>query len=222
MRVEGLRLEFRVELDADEPGVVRPFDDLGQSAVGAHAREQQPALLQRRAVVDIDLVAVAVALADVGRAVDGGDMAVAGQRRFVGAQPHGAAEVAVLATLLEALPAHPLGDEADDRLLGLAELGRARAPQPCGVPGAFDAGHLHAEADAEEGHAALAGELDGCDLAFEPRSPKPPGTRMPWSGSSWAGMSASGCSNNSASSQEILTLTRLAMPPWTSASVSDL
>ena len=37
-----------------------------------------------------------------------------------------------------------------------------------------------------------------------------------------AAISASGCSNNSASSQRMLTLTRLARPPWTSASVSDL
>ena len=37
---------------------------------------------------------------------------------------------------------------------------------PASVPGPFDARHLHAEADAEEGHLALAGELHAGDLAF--------------------------------------------------------
>ena len=43
---------------------------------------------------------------------------------------------------------------------------RARAFQPGRVPRRLDAGHLHAEADAEEGHVALAGEVDGGDLAL--------------------------------------------------------
>jgi hypothetical protein len=50
---------------------------------------------------------------------------------------------------------------------------------PASVARRLDAGHLHAEADAEERHLAFAGEADRGDLAFDPRSPKPPGTRMP-------------------------------------------
>ena len=53
----------------------------GSCAVGRHAGEDQPALLQRVAVMGVDLVAVAVALADLGRAVDRRDMAVAGKLR---------------------------------------------------------------------------------------------------------------------------------------------
>ena len=45
VRSEGLRLQFRVELDADEPGMVLDLDDLGQAAVGRHAREYQAAFL---------------------------------------------------------------------------------------------------------------------------------------------------------------------------------
>ena len=48
----------------------------------------------------------------------------------------------------------------------LAELGRARRFEAGGVPRRFDAGHLHAEADAEEGDVALAGEMDAGDLAL--------------------------------------------------------
>ena len=46
---------------------------------------------------------------------------------------------------------------------------------PGGVPRAFDAGHLHAEADAEERHVALAGEADAGDLAFRAALAEPAG-----------------------------------------------
>jgi hypothetical protein len=39
VRVEGFALEFRVELDADEPGVVGALDDLRQGAIRAYAAE---------------------------------------------------------------------------------------------------------------------------------------------------------------------------------------
>src|SRR3546814_6400687 len=59
-----------MELHADEPGVVRDLDDLRQLAVRRQAGEQQARLLQHLPVVDVHLVAVAVALADRIRAVD--------------------------------------------------------------------------------------------------------------------------------------------------------
>src|SRR5208282_2678894 len=70
VRLEGPAFQFRVELDADEPGMVGEFDDLGELAVGRHAGKPHPGLFQARLVVDVDLVAVAVALADLGLAVD--------------------------------------------------------------------------------------------------------------------------------------------------------
>src|SRR3712207_8050322 len=61
-----------------------------------------------------------------------------------------APQVAVrVAALLEAFGVHPFGDEADDRLLGLAELGGARARQARGVPRALDAGHRSEEHTSE-------------------------------------------------------------------------
>ena len=60
-------------------------------------------------------------------------------------------------------------------------------------------------------------------LPSAPRSPNAPGTRIAWHGSSRAAISpASPRSNSSASIQSTLTRTRLAIPPWTSASPSDL
>src|SRR3546814_9844877 len=41
MRLERLGLQFRMVLHADEPRMVRQFDDLGQQAVGRHAGEHQ-------------------------------------------------------------------------------------------------------------------------------------------------------------------------------------
>lgn len=93
MRVEGSALELGVELDSDEPGVIGALHDLRQGAVGAHSGEDQAALLERILVVDIDLVAVAVALRDAFGAVDGSGDAVAGEDGRIGAQPHRATQI---------------------------------------------------------------------------------------------------------------------------------
>ena len=57
-------------------------------------------------------------------------------------------------------------------------------------------------------------------LPSAPRWPKPPGTRMPLTCS--RNGAGSSFSNTSDSIQSRLTLTLLAMPPWDSASISDL
>ena len=64
--VEGARLQLGVILHADEPRVAFELDRLGQEAVGRHAGEADAVLLEPVAVVDVDLVAVAVALGDLG------------------------------------------------------------------------------------------------------------------------------------------------------------
>ena len=70
MRRERLRLELRMELHADEPGMIGQLDDLGQAVVRRHAGEAQPRRAQAVDVVDVDLVAVTVALADLDLVVD--------------------------------------------------------------------------------------------------------------------------------------------------------
>ena len=92
---------------------------------------------------------------------------------------------------------------------------------PASERAGLDHRHLHAEADAEIGHLALARELRREDLAFRAALAEAarhqnavhvlqdaaPDRRF---------------SKISLSIQSRLTRTRLAMPPWVSASVSDL
>src|SRR5579875_127482 len=166
MRIEGLGFELGVELDADEPGMVGELDDLGQLAVGRHAGEPHPGLLELRLVVDVDLVSVAVALADLGGAVDRGHARPGHEPRRIGAEAHGAAEIAVGLALLELVALHPFGHQADHRLGAGPELGRARAVEAGQVPRRLDHRHLHAEADAEIRHFPFARESGRLDLAF--------------------------------------------------------
>src|SRR3546814_15061660 len=84
-------------------------------------------------------------------------------------QPHGAAQVAALGPDLAPARRIPFGDEADDRFGRRAELG-GRGLVDSGTARAFDAGHLHSKANAEERHLLLAGEADAGDLAFRPAS----------------------------------------------------
>ena len=114
----------------------------------------------------VDLVAVAVSLLDLRRAIQRGDVAVAVEHSGIGAEPHRAAKVAPRRALLEAALTHPFGDQANDRLGRFAELGCRGVGEADGISRAFDARHLHAEADAEERHAPLAGEFDRGDLAL--------------------------------------------------------
>ncbi len=68
MGLERLRLELGVELHADEPGMPLELDDLGQLAVRRQAGKMHADALQDLAVVDVDLVTVPVAFADLGLA----------------------------------------------------------------------------------------------------------------------------------------------------------
>ncbi len=80
-----------MELNADEPGVVLDLDDLGKLSIGRHAAEDQPALFQLVAVLDVDLVTVAVAFLDHRGAVDARDGGAFLQVRGIGPKAHGAA-----------------------------------------------------------------------------------------------------------------------------------
>src|SRR3546814_6019212 len=90
-----------------------------------------------------------MALADRGSAVDRRHHAVARELRWIGAEPHRAAEIAPRLALLEARFGHPFGDKADHGFVGRAKFGRRRLLDSRQVPYALDARHLHAEADAE-------------------------------------------------------------------------
>lgn len=62
------RLELRVELAADHPGVLPHLGDLHQPLVGRESAEDQPGLSEQIAIGVVKLKAVAVALChDAGR-----------------------------------------------------------------------------------------------------------------------------------------------------------
>ena len=137
---------------------------------------------------------------------------------WIGAQPHRAAEVAARRALLEAFRAHPFGDEADDRLRCRSELGGGRLGDAGRVPRAFDAGHLHAKADSEEGNLALAGEFDRSDLSLRAALAESAGHEDRIQGLELGDDVRLRMLEISASIHSMLTLVRLAMPPWTRAS----
>ena len=71
-----------------------------------------------------------MALGNLGRSVDRGDVAPRLQPRRIGAEPHGAAEIAVRAALLERIAPEPFRHQADNRRGSRAELGRIRFLDP--------------------------------------------------------------------------------------------
>src|SRR4249919_1896985 len=179
MRLEWSALELWVELDTDEPGVVGAFDDLGKLIVGRHSREDQARFLKRVAIVDVDLIAVSVPLANRIGTVDRTDLAVSVELGRIGSEPHRTAEVTPGGALLKPLLAHPLGDQADDRLRRIAELGCRSVGDAPQVSRTLDAGHLHPKADSEEGNFPLASKLHRGNLAFAPALAEPAGNEDP-------------------------------------------
>ncbi len=162
--------------------MVRDLDDLRQHAVGRHAGEAQARLLQPVLVVDVDLVAVAVALADRGRAVD---------RRATAA-----------ARLQDAPDRRRAASCRRDRRRPCAAPARCRAsirssgrpPAPAQGPNSvepaplqagqiarrLDHRHLHAEADAEDtapGARGRSAPPRSCPRCRARRSRRAPGCR---------------------------------------------
>src|SRR5437667_7230979 len=93
MRLQRLRFEFRMELAADEMWMVRQLDHLDVSSVGGRAGNSQSRRGESALVFAIELVTMAVALADLSLAVN----SVRQRSRFdlagPGTQPHGSAEL---------------------------------------------------------------------------------------------------------------------------------
>src|SRR5438045_2850569 len=65
------RLELRMELTADEPGMGLQLDHLDQRAVGRQAAQIQPVLDELITVLVVHLIAVAMALTDLRSTIDG-------------------------------------------------------------------------------------------------------------------------------------------------------
>src|SRR5262245_66593011 len=95
MRLERPRFELGVELHADEPGMVLVLDHLRQQPVRRHAGKPHAVLLEATAITGINLVAVTVALGNLGGTiVDLAHTAAALELRRLGAEPHVNADLA--------------------------------------------------------------------------------------------------------------------------------
>ena len=165
------RLEFRMELAAQEPGMSGDLDDLGEAPVRGGAGDPETLLNKRLLELIVEFVAVAVALADlrlpVGRAGKGVLLEDAG----VGPEPH---RGPLFGDLLL------FGEEVDHRVGGgLVELGAVRPGQAADVPRIFHDGHLHPETDPEEGDLPRPGPFDGGDHPFDPPVAEPAGDENP-------------------------------------------
>ena len=88
------------------------------------------------------------------------------EHRRIGAEPHGAAEIAVGGALLQRVALQPFGHQADHRLGRRRELGRVGLGDAAQIARRLDHRHLHAEADAEIRHVALARELRRADFSL--------------------------------------------------------
>src|SRR6476659_5529389 len=101
MWLERSRFQLRMELHANEPGMIVILDDFRQDPVWRHTGKTHAPLLEAAFVGRVDLIAMAVALGDFGRAIDMRHPASALQDRIIGAKPHGAAEVTARGALLQ-------------------------------------------------------------------------------------------------------------------------
>src|SRR5271168_721018 len=162
------RGEFRVELTGDEPRMRAQFDEFHQS-IGGEAREGEAGRAHLVEIVIVEFVAVAVALEYRLSAVQCARQGTWNQFRFLGAEPHAAAEFGLfIAYLLTALQILPLGDQGDYRVIrGPIELRTVGAFEGQHVARIFDDGELHTQTNAKIGNAVFARKADRLNLSFD-------------------------------------------------------
>jgi hypothetical protein len=69
MRLQGLRLELRMELAAQEKRVARYLDDLNIGSIWSGSRNSQAACRKTALVFAVELIAVTMAFADLGLSI---------------------------------------------------------------------------------------------------------------------------------------------------------
>src|SRR5277367_2677361 len=149
MRLQRLRLEFRMELTADEMRMIGEFDHFDVSSVRGRTRNLHSRRNHRLFVFAIELVAMAVTFADFELAVncmrESVRLNLAGPRT----QPHGAAEFFHSPQLAQFV------DHAVRRCR--VELARIRLRQPDDIAGKLNTSGLHSQTDSEVRNSILAG-----------------------------------------------------------------
>src|SRR5215469_14281959 len=155
-----------MELHADEPRVVPQLDYLRQLPVGRNAGKTKPCMFQSILVPDVDLVAMAMSLADASAAIDICHPAVGREQCFVSAEPHRSAKIAIRLASLQRISARPFGHQSDHRMLARSEFARAGSAKIREVPCGFDHRHLHSQTDPKIRNAALASKTCSFDHAL--------------------------------------------------------
>ena len=164
-------LELGVGLGADPVRVVGELDELDEPAVRRGPRAHEAVLGEAGPVVRVELVAVAVPLADHRLAVRRGNLGARFEHGVVGAEAHRAALVGDVELVVH---------QVDDRVLGgRVHLGRVGIGEPEHVAAELDGHRVQAEAQPEARHAFLAGVAGGGDLALEAAGAEPAGDHHP-------------------------------------------
>jgi hypothetical protein len=159
VRLQWLGFELGVELAAEEEGVGGDLDDFDVRGVGRGAGEAKACAGEDGFVLAIELVTMAMALADLGLAVGVGGEGVGLHDAVPGSEAHGAAHL---------FDAGEFAEFVDDAVGGGGvELAGVGVLEAADVAGVLDAGGLHAEADAEVGYGFFAGIADGVEHAFD-------------------------------------------------------
>ena len=159
--------ELGMELHAKEERMVGQLHHLGEIFARRAGRDHHALGLELRHIGIVHLIAVTMALAH-DRAVDLVGQSAGLHGHFLLAEPERAAHVARGIALFNAAGVIlPLGDERHNGVRRVqVKLGGVGAAQAADVPGKFDDGGLHPEADAQVRNLVHAGVLDRLDHAL--------------------------------------------------------
>src|SRR4029078_3200541 len=116
---------------------------------GLHSGETHAALLETSLVRRVDFVTMTMAFGNFGRPIYLRYAAAAREHCIVGAKPHGTAEIAARAPLLQLVALEPLPHQADDRVGCRAEFCRVGIIDAAQIAFSHEHRHLYSEANAE-------------------------------------------------------------------------
>ena len=156
--LERAALEFRVELDAYEEGMVWDFDDLHQVPFGVGTREAHPGRLELLTVGVVEFVPVPMPFVDCIRGVQLVSQGAGFQCAVIGSKAHGAAFLYAILII----------HQADDRMGRVGRVFEGVRPFKVeNVARVLDHCALHAQADAKEGHAIFSGPSNCFDFPLK-------------------------------------------------------
>src|SRR5215510_2596791 len=84
-----LRLEFRVELTSEEPGMALDLDQFDEGSVGRRARYNEAFFFHDIAIFHVEFVTVSVPFENFGAPIDLVSKRVLAEDAWTGSQPHG-------------------------------------------------------------------------------------------------------------------------------------